>query len=60
MENKRLLEENAKLKAENSWLRKQLFGSKSERKPIQECVEALDFFKKELDLCCIIIFHRSL
>ena len=49
MGNKELLEENAKLKAEILWLKKQLFGSKSERKPIQECVEVLDFFKKELE-----------
>lgn len=49
MENKALLEENAKLKAEILWLRKQLFGSKSERKAIKETVEALDLFKKELE-----------
>jgi len=49
MGNKKLLEENAKLKAENLWLRKQLFGSKSERKPIKEIVEVLDLFKKELE-----------
>jgi len=47
MGNKKILEENAKLRAENLWLRKQLFGSKSERKPIKEIAEALDLFKKE-------------
>ena len=49
MGNKKILDENAKLRAENLWLRKQLFGSKSERKPIKEVAEALDLFKKELE-----------
>ena len=50
MKNKELLKKVAKLEAEIQWLKKQLFGSKSERKPIKEVVEALDLFKKELEL----------
>lgn len=44
MNNKELLERIAKLEAENHWLKKQLFASKSERKPLQEVVSLTDLF----------------
>ena len=44
MNNKELLERIAKLEAENHWLKKQLFASKSERKPLQEVVGLTDLF----------------